>query len=244
MRNTAALSNTSPTRLIVVSCTPESFFHHTMALTEFQNTCTDVRQTECRFWNALRLSDFLTLMLQEVSGCELSHRALGPSVPPFLSARWTPGAPGCRQSPECYLLLCVNSSIARKLWETGWTRLSVVKALDHMMFRDNLLIKKADDNRQENKQGWLCNVFHFGQPALSKLSHSFWVFCTWGPPPLSLSSPHPTLDLILSPFYLFLLYHPASFISLFLFSHPTAPSLSQDSYLYWALSTMDLHTLQ
>lgn len=52
----------------------------TMALTEFQNKCIDVKQSEC---NTLCLNDFLTLMLQEVSGGELSHGALGLLVPPF-----------------------------------------------------------------------------------------------------------------------------------------------------------------
>lgn len=95
------------------------FLSLTIALTEFQNKRIDVKQTERRFGNALRLSGFLTLMLQEVSGGELSHGALGPLVPPFPELNSLPGAPGCRRPrsvPCCYVS---TPLISRNLWETG-----------------------------------------------------------------------------------------------------------------------------
>lgn len=95
------------------------FLSLTIALTEFQNKRIDVKQTERRFGNALRLSGFLTLMLHEVSGGELSHGALGPSVPPFPELNSLPGAPGCRR-PRSVTCCCVSTPlISRNLWETG-----------------------------------------------------------------------------------------------------------------------------
>ena len=110
---TQPLSNTSLTCLIVVHCTPDSFppHTHTMALTEFQNKCIDVKQTECRFGNALRLNDFLTLMLQEVSDGALSHRALGLPVPPFsLRVYRAHLAAGGPRSVTC---CCVSTPLSR-----------------------------------------------------------------------------------------------------------------------------------
>ena len=106
------LSNTAPTRLIVVDCTPESL-PCTMPLTEFQNKRAGVRQTECRFGTALRLNDFLTLMLQEIPGGALSHGASGPFS---LRVEHVIGVHLAAAGP--WSVTCC-SSITRGLWETG-----------------------------------------------------------------------------------------------------------------------------
>lgn len=92
------------------------------------------------------------------------------------------GAPGCRQSPECYLLLCLNSSITRNLWETGWLTVNTTLCCKKLLITWCLEIPywwKASDNglvcRQENKQAWLFYMFYLGHHALTqpKFSLSF-----------------------------------------------------------------------
>lgn len=73
------------------------FSSRTIALTEFQNNRIDVEQTGCRFENVLRLNGFLTLMLQEVFGGELSQLWVSRSLP-FL--RWVEQPPGRTWRPS------------------------------------------------------------------------------------------------------------------------------------------------
>lgn len=62
-----------------------------MNLIEFQNKSSDVKQS--RFWNALHLNDFLMLMLQEVSGSELSHGHFSLQVEHLIRHAWLLSVP-------------------------------------------------------------------------------------------------------------------------------------------------------
>lgn len=84
-------------------------------------------------------------MLQEVSDCELSLGALGLSVPPYslraehlIGRTWPPSVPGVLPVAMSQLLYC-KKSVGNRL--TYSEHSSVVKAFDHMMFRDTLLMK-------------------------------------------------------------------------------------------------------
>lgn len=116
MRNSAASVKHHINRMLFSTAHLSHFLSLTIVLTEFQNKRIDVKQTERRFGNALRLSGFLTLMLQEVSGGELSHGALGPLVPPFPELNSLPGAPGCRRPRSVTCCYVSTPLISRNLW--------------------------------------------------------------------------------------------------------------------------------
>lgn len=105
--------------LIVVNCTPESFSPH---------NATESSKTNVLMWGRQSVGfETLSTWMTFSRSCCKSAAANWVTEPWVCRSRPFPcelnvlsGAPGCRRSPECYLLLCVNSSITRNLWERGW----------------------------------------------------------------------------------------------------------------------------
>lgn len=242
------LSNTSLTGSHCCYCTPASFFSFlflcTMALTEFQNKPTDGLKSECRFWNTPRLNDFLTLMLHEVSAGELSHGALVLSLSPFsLQLNILSAAPGCRRSPECYLLLCVNPISHRICGKQAQTQSQHVPVSKKLLITFCAEIHQNQKmmiiwpvGRKKNTLKHFLNVFLFGAHRITFQILAFFyflIFYLW-PPYLSHMPTLIALDLILS-LLLSLFYHPSlqlSFISLFLFFHSSTPSLFPRAHIF------------
>lgn len=93
-----------------------------------------------------------------------------------------------------------------------------------MVLGDILLIKTVDKKTNQRD-----SLTFFKNEVPSRFPHSFCLL-------LSFNSHPPILS--------FLLQHPTHLSPSSSFFHSTTPRLSQDPYLYWAFSTVDLHTLQ
>ncbi len=131
------LSNTSLTCLIVVNCTPESF---PPAQWHWQSSKTNVLMCSRQSVGLETLSAWTTFSR---SCCKRSpavnwvtELCLCLSLPFPCEVNISLGAPGCRRSPECYLLLCLNSSITRNLWETGWLTVSAALCCESFWSHD------------------------------------------------------------------------------------------------------------